>query len=181
MVKTQINKRYAKAVFDLSVDQGVIDRVLQNVGVVSEVISSDKSLIKFVKSPLSNKESLITFASVLSEKCSLDDLTSNFIKVLIENKRLGSILEINQELVSLKRIKDDIVKVEVTSIAKLSNKNVESLKGSLESVLESKLIIKNVIDKSIIGGLIIKIGSKMIDASLYGRINRLGLKLKEAI
>lgn len=181
MSKSQISKRYAKAVFDLAVGQGNVSEVLNDLNSLIELAEQDNSINNLISSPVSTKSNLIDFIGFAKESLKIQDLSFKFLNILVENKRLDLISAIKDELLKLSRQKDQVVEIDVTSVYKLSEAEIDSVKLSLKGLTSFKIILNNVVDQSILGGLVIKIGSKLIDTSLKSSVRRISQNMKEAI
>lgn len=181
MTSSQISKRYTKAVFDLANDQNNVNEVLGDLNAVADIIQQDKKLNQFLLSPVSNKTDSISIISLLNEKLALQDLTFKFLNILSENKRLDLIADVRKEFLDLSNQKNKIVTVDVLSVHQLESDVLARVKDSIKTCVKSDIKINNVVDSSIIGGLVVKIGSKVIDASLKNSVKRISQKMKEAI
>ena len=110
----------------------------------------------------------------------LNELSSTFLKLLSKNKRLPYLGSIILQFISINALKRGDVLADITSADKLSDTQKSDIKSQLSNILGDKLSLNFIEDKKIIGGLIIKVGSKMIDTSLANKINKLKVAMKGA-
>ena len=133
-----------------------------------------------IRSPLiGSNDKLIIFEKILS-KYSVNKITLNFLKVISKNKRFLHLTSIIKEFVNINAKKRGDVLADVTSADELTNTQKNEISKQLKSILGDKLSLNFAVDKKIIGGLIVKVGSKMIDSSLLSKINKLKIAIKEA-
>ena len=175
-----VSNRYASALYDLADDSKVVDEVLNNLETINQCIEKNKDLKILIKSPLISSTDKFTIIEKVLSKASINKLTSNFLKVISKNKRFSSLLSIISQFININAQKRGDVSADVTSANNLSELQKNSINDQLKSVLGEKLLLNFKVDEKIIGGLIIKVGSKMIDASILSKINKLNIAMKEA-
>ncbi len=107
-------------------------------------------------------------------------LTTTFLKVISNNKRFVHLSSIISQFININAQKRGKILADVTSADKLSDKQKNEINDQLKSILGEKLSLNFKVDKKIIGGLIVKVGSKMIDSSLASKINKLKIAMKGA-
>ena len=116
----------------------------------------------------------------LTLSSNLNDLSITFLKVVSNNKRFAGLKSMISQFVNINAIKRGDVLADVTSADNLSEDQRLNVMDQLRSILGDKLLLNFKVDKKIIGGLIIKVGSKMIDTSLANKINKLKISMKGA-
>ena len=175
-----ISERYASALYDLVAEKKIVDSVLEDLTFLQKCILENKDLKLLVKSPLiTSSDKLNIFEKILSKK-KADVLTNTFLKVISSNKRFVKISSIISQFMNINSQKRGNVLANVTSADELSDKQINEIKEQLKSILGDKLSLNFNVDKKIIGGLIVKVGSKMIDSSLATKINKLKIAMREA-
>ena len=175
-----ISNRYAAALYELAAESQSVDSVLKDLQFLQKCIQENKDLILLVKSPLIlSSDKLNIFEKLLSKQNS-NKLTSTFIKVISKNKRFSNISSIIVQFININSQKRGDIVVDVISADELSDKQINQIKNQLKSVLGEKLSLNFNVDKKIIGGLIVKVGSKMIDSSLASKINKMRIAMKGA-
>ena len=111
---------------------------------------------------------------------SINKITSNFIAVISNNKRFNNLFSIISKFNSINNDRRGNIVADVTSADKLSDQQKNGIRDKLRLILGEKLSLNFKVDKKIIGGLIVKVGSKMIDSSLVTKINKLKIAMKGA-
>ena len=174
-----IGGRYAQSFFDLAVDAKGLDSASSGLNAFAGLIASSDDLKAFVKSPVFTADEQLKAVSALLTSAKIDGLTANFIKTITSNRRLfaiDSIIVSFNELVSAHKGE---VKAEVTVAKALTADEEKSLISSLKEKLGKTPQLDVKIDASILGGIIVKVGSKMIDTSLKTQLNSLKNAMKE--
>ena len=173
-----ISDRYALALYDLAFENKVIDLVLENLESIQDLINNNKELQLLVKSPLIfSNDKLEILLKVMSGQ-NLNKLSKTFLKVISQNKRFANLSSIISQFVNINAQKRGDVLTDITSADELSDDQRKNIKEQLITILGDKLSLNFKVDKKIIGGLIIKVGSKMIDTSLANKINKLKIVMK---
>ena len=141
---------------------------------------SERDLKLVIKSPLiKSNDKLEILQNILKSK-NPNELSSTFLKVLSKNKRFQKTVDIISQFKNINAQKRGDVLADITSAEKLSNEQQDNIKEQLRTILGDKLSLSYKVDEQIIGGLIIKVGSKMIDTSLSNKINKLKIAMKGA-
>ena len=175
-----ISDRYASALYDLASEKKLVDVVLDDLLFIQSTIKNNKDLKLVIKSPLiKSNDKLEILQNILKSK-KPNELSSTFLKVLSKNKRFQKTLDIISQFKNINAQKRGDVLADITSAEKLSNEQQDNIKEQLRTILGDKLSLSYKVDEQIIGGLIIKVGSKMIDTSLSNKINKLKIAMKGA-
>ena len=175
-----ISDRYASALYDLVAEKKIVDPVLEDLTFLQKCILENKDLKLLVKSPLiTSSDKLNIFEKILSKK-KAEVLTNTFLKVISSNKRFAKLSSIISQFININSQKRGDVLADVTSAEELSDNQKKEITDQLKSTLGKKLSLNFFVDKKIIGGLIVKVGSKMVDSSLATKINKLKIAMGEA-
>ena len=175
-----IADRYASALYELSSDAKCIDEVSKDLLMLQEYIKQNDDFNLLIKSPLiASNEKLSILQKILSDHTA-NILTSKFIQVISHNKRINFLPVIFSRYNAINAEKRGDVIADITSAEELSNQQRNEIKDQLRSILGEKLSLNFKINNKIIGGLIVKVGSKMIDSSLNSKINKLTIAMKGA-
>ena len=175
-----ISDRYASALYDLATENKVVDFVLENLNFLKNIINENKELQLVIKSPLIISSDKLEIILKLMSEQSFNKLSITFLKVISNNKRFSSLPSIILQFININAQKRGDILADVTSADDLSDHQQENIKEQLRKILGEKLSLNFKIDKNIIGGLIVKVGSKMIDTSLANKINKLKIAMKGA-
>lgn len=172
--------RYASALFSLAQDNRQIESIADSLAKFDALVAESPELERLVRSPVfSAAEQLKALDAVLA-RVGIDGYAANFIKLVTSKRRLFLIREMVADYQKLYDAHRGLTRAEVTSVAPLSDANVAALKDSLRNISggrEVDLSIK--LDASIIGGLIVQVGSRMVDGSLRTKLNAIRLSMKE--
>ena len=175
-----ISDRYASALYDLAAEKKVVDLVLEDLTFLQKCIQENKDLKLLAKSPLiTSSDKLNIFEKILSKRKAVN-LTNTFLKVISRNKRFAKLSSIIFQFMNINSQKRGDVLADVTSADELSDNQKNGIRDKLKQTLGEKLSLNFNVDKKIIGGLIVKVGSKMVDSSLATKINKLKIAMREA-
>jgi len=171
--------RYATALFDLAKEQGAVDAVAADLTTVGGLIASSPDLMRLVRSPVfSAKDQSRAFAAVL-DKAGVSVLTQNFAKVIARNRRLFGLPDMIRDFKTLYARHKGEVTAEVTTAQPLTEAQRNDLLATLKTSLGKNIQLDAKVDPSILGGLIVKAGSRMIDSSIKTKLNNLKFAMKE--
>ena len=174
--------RYATALFELALDNKAIDSVKKDLDQFDALIAGSVDLNRLVRSPVFDAdEQLKALSAILTKAAGITGLAANFLRVITTNRRLFAVRDmIRGYRMLVARHKGEVV-AQVTVAEKLNDNNLDALKSALKSVTGGKDIDLDVkIDPAIIGGLVVKVGSRMVDSSLRTKLNSIKVAMKEA-
>ncbi len=175
---SQISLRYAAALFDLAEEGKVLDAVEGDLHSIEAMIAGCDDLARLLRSPVLSREDQGKALAAVLDKAKIGDLTKRFTAVVASNHRLFSLSAIIAAFFALLAEKRGEMSAEVTSARALSEAQVKSLKSALKKGVGQDVSVNQTVDKSIIGGLIIRIGSRMLDSSLRTKLQNLQLAMK---
>ena len=175
-----VSGRYASALFALALERretaGVAEALTRFEGMIAE--SAD--LQRLVRSPVFSADEQVKALSALLETADITGIAANFIRLVAAKRRLFTIREMIADYGKLYDRFRGVTRALVTSAAPLSSENVAALKESLRASSGGKEVDLNVkLDASIIGGLIVQLGSRMVDGSLKTKLNAIRTRMKE--
>jgi len=173
--------RYASALFELALESKATDAVKADLDRFDALIASSADLERLVRSPVFGVDEQLKALTAVLDKAGIGGLAANFLRVITTNRRLFAVRDmIRAYRVLVARHKGE-VSAQVTVAEPLSDSNIDALKGALKNVTGGKDIDLDVkIDPAIIGGLIVKVGSRMVDSSLRTKLNAIKFAMKEA-
>ena len=173
--------RYASALFELALEEKALDAVKTDLEKFDALVADSPELERLVRSPVFSADDKLKALSAILDKAGIKGLAANFLRVLTTNRRLFAVRDVVRGYRALVARHRGEVTAQVTVAEKMSDKNLEALKDALKSKTAGKNIDLDVkIDPSIIGGLIVKVGSQMVDSSLRTKLNSIKLAMKEA-
>jgi F-type H+-transporting ATPase subunit delta len=173
--------RYARALFELALDAKSVDAVKAEIEKFDAMLSESADLLRLVRSPVYGAEERSRALAAVLAKAGIGGLTANFLMFVASNRRLFSVREMIRDFRKLVARWKGEVTAEVTAAEKLSDSHLEAIKSALKSITGEKTVDLHVkIDPAIIGGLMVKLGSRMVDSSLRTKLNAIKHAMKEA-
>ena len=172
--------RYATALFDLAVEQKSVDQVAENLATVRAMLDESQDLRRLVASPVIGRDDQASAMAALAERAGLGGLATNFVGLLAKNRRLFALAGTIRAYESLVAAQRGEVTAEVASARVLSDAQTQSLIASLKSATGREVRLSASVDETLLGGLVVKVGSRMIDASLKAKLQSLRLAMKGA-
>lgn len=173
-----LSGRYATALFDLAVEHNALDAVLASLETLSGALGRSEDLMALIGSPMVGRGAAAAAIKGLASAMELDSLTSNFLGVLANNRRLSALPAIMRDVRALAAARRGEITAQVTSAHALTKTQAAALAKKLKSGLGRDVTLDITQDPAILGGLIVRIGSRMIDSSLRSRLDQLGQALK---
>jgi F-type H+-transporting ATPase subunit delta len=171
--------RYASALFDLAEDEKGLAELEADVGRFATLHDQSDDLQRFLRSPVYSAEEQARAIGAVLDQAGIKGMVGNFIRVAAANRRLFAVPEMFRAFRKLAAARRGEVAAEVTSAEPLSDKHVADLRAALKTALGKDVALDTRVDPSLIGGLIVKVGSRMIDGSLRTKLNSLKLAMKE--
>ncbi|MEM7739405.1 MAG: F0F1 ATP synthase subunit delta [Pseudomonadota bacterium] len=178
--RSEIAERYAAAFFELAQDEAKVDAIEAELEALRGAYDASDDLKRLIQSPAFPAETKLTGLAAVLEKGGADQLTINLIKLLATNSRLPVLLTV---IANFKRLAAEArgeVSAEVVSAHPLSDDQATELRAQLRASIGKDVTLDTRTDPDLLGGLIVKIGSRMIDSSLKTKLARLRARLKEA-
>ncbi|MGP0105500.1 F0F1 ATP synthase subunit delta [Rhodoblastus sp.] len=175
-----VAQRYALALFSLAQEQNAADAVADALGNFQEMIEQSADLKRLVLSPVFSAEDQLKAVSALLDKYGFGGITANFIKLVASKRRLFVLPDMIRAFQALNDKAKGVTRADVTVAAPLSSDHNAALEQALREVSGGKTIKVNVnVDPSIIGGIVVKLGSRMVDGSVKTKLNSLRTRMKE--
>ncbi|HHN72541.1 MAG TPA: F0F1 ATP synthase subunit delta [Thermopetrobacter sp.] len=172
--------RYARALFALAGEEGVTEGVGEDLEALAGAIDAAPDLARFIASPLHDAKTQIAVLDAIMEKLGTGPLVRRFVHVVAGNRRLALLPQMIAAWRAIIARARGEIHAEVTSASPLTAAQMRKVEKALREALDSEVQIANEVDPSLIGGLVVKIGSRMIDTSLRTRLNTLKSLLKGA-
>jgi F-type H+-transporting ATPase subunit delta len=173
--------RYANALFELALENKAVDAVKSDLEQFDALITGNSDLARLVRSPVFGAEEQLKALAAILDKAGIKGLAANFLRVIATNRRLFAVRDMIRGYRALVARHKGEVTAQVTVAEKLNDKNLDALKSAIKSITGGKDIDLDVkIEPAIIGGLIVKVGSRMVDSSLRTKLNAIRFAMKEA-
>ena len=175
---TGLAERYANAVFELAQEQQAIDGLSADLTALRRAIEVSPELARLVKSPLFGRDTQVRALTALLERMGVSQLTINLVSILAGKRRLFAltgVIAAYERLVARSRGETE---AEVTAARSLTDGEIAELKAVLKSRLGKEPRLHAKVDPSLLGGLIVKLGSRMIDSSIRTKLTGLAAAMK---
>ena len=177
-IRATLAGRYASALFDLARDEKQIDAVSRSLETLNQALADSRELNQLVTSPLVDRDEAQNAFTAVAAELNLDPITGNFLQVLARNGRKGQLPQVVRLFRRLAAEHRGETTAEVVSAHPLPDDQMAALKAKLRERAGRDVAIEARTDPTILGGLIVKMGSEMIDSSLKTKLNRLAQAMK---
>ena len=177
-IRATLAGRYASALFDLARDERQIDAVGRSLEALNQGLADSRDLVELVESPLVSREEAGKAFAALAPKLGIDPLTTNFLGVLAKNGRKGELRKVVGAFRRLAAEHRGETTAEVVTSRPLKDDQLAALKAQLRARAGRDVAIDATVDPNILGGIIVKLGSQRIDASIRTKLNRLATAMK---
>ena len=177
-IRASLAGRYASALFDLARDQRQIDSVGRSLDALSQALVDSKDFAELVASPLVGRDEVGKAFAAIAPQIGLDPITANFLGVLARNGRKGELRNVIRAFRRLAAEHRGEVTADVTTARPLNDDQLAALKSQLRTRAGRDVAIDATVDPGILGGIVVKLGSQQIDASIRTKLNRLASAMK---
>jgi len=177
-IQASLSGRYALALFELARDSKQLDSVAASLATLKAALAESADFRALTTSPVIGRQAAQSAIVALAALFSLDSLTTKFLNVLAGNRRLsqlGAVIRAFETLLSNHRGE---TRAQVTSAHAMTKTQVTALQKALKARVGSDVAVDVAVDPAILGGLVVKIGSQMIDSSIRTRLNTLAMAMK---
>jgi F-type H+-transporting ATPase subunit delta len=171
--------RYATALFELAKEEKALDTVAGELGRFNEALDASPDLARLVKSPVFSADEQTRALDAVLGKIGIGGLTKNFLLLVAKNRRLFAVPDMISAFRAMLARERGETSASVIAATKLTETQVTALKQALSAALGKEVLLDERVDPSLLGGLIVKVGSRMIDTSLRTRLNSLKIAMKE--
>jgi F-type H+-transporting ATPase subunit delta len=177
-IRASLAGRYASALFDLARDERQIDAVGRSLDALNQALLDSKEFAELIASPLVAREDASKAFAALAPQLELDTITANFLGVLARNGRKNQLRAIIRAFRRLAAEHRGETIAEVVTAHPLKDDQVAALKQQLRTRAGRDVILETQVDPTILGGIVVKLGSQMIDSSIRTKLNRLASAMK---
>jgi F-type H+-transporting ATPase subunit delta len=170
--------RYAAALFELAKDQRQLPQVETDVKAFQGLLDSSEDLRRLVRSPVISAEAQVRALSAMLNKAGSTGLLANFLKLIARNRRLFAVADMLKSFRALLARERGEVTADVTSAHPLTPEQMNALGDTLKTSIGKNVQVNTRVDPNLLGGLIVKVGSRMIDSSLRTKLDNLKIAMK---
>ena len=171
--------RYAAALFELAREAKAVDAIGADLAQFDAMVASQPDLERFVRSPVFSSEEQVKALEPILAKVGITGLSANFLKLVAAKRRLFAVRDMVRAYKALVDESAGVVRAQVTVAEAPSEKVLGDIKQALKEVAGDKVEVDVKVDPGIIGGIVVKLGSKMVDASLRTKLNGIRTAMKE--
>ena len=172
--------RYATALFELALAENAFDAVEADLGRFDALLAESADLARLVRSPVFGAEEQTKALAAVLDRAGIGGLAAKFLKVVTSNRRLFAVRDIIKAFRALVAHHKGEVTAEVTLAEQPSEQHLAAVKDALKAVTKKDVQVDVKVDPTLIGGLVVKLGSRMVDTSLRTKLNAIKLAMKEA-
>ena len=177
---TETSERYSRALFEVAKEAGEIEKIENDIKNFAHLINNSQEIKNFMHNPTQSKENQNNALKLLAEKLNLSKNLKNFMFLLIEKRRIFFVEKIIDSFLKICALKRGEVKASLVSSKELSETELENISKELSSSLSSTIKFNYKVDKELIGGLKLQLGSFMIDTSIKNKLNKYKQKMLES-
>jgi len=171
-------ERYAAALYELADDAKALDRVAQDLRSLAALIVQSADLARLIRSPVLGRRDQGRAMAAVLEKMDADALTRKFIGLAAQNRRLFAVPAMIRAYLATLAARRGEIAAEVTSAAALTKAQADAVIAALRQAMGAKVSVETKVDPSLLGGLVVRVGSRMVDSSLKTRLQKLELAMK---
>ncbi len=171
--------RYATALFELALEEKALEKVEQDLNRFASALDAVEDLRRLVRSPVFTAEEQERAIAAILEQMEIEGLTANFLKLIARNRRLFAASDMIKAFRALLARHRGQTSAEVTSALPLSEGQLRALQTALKAALHKEVQLDQKVDATLLGGLVVKVGSRMINSSLRTKLNSLKQTMKE--
>ena len=175
-----VSGRYATALFELARDEKSVDAVKADLDKFEAMLNESVDLKRLVRSPVFSAEAQSRALAAVLESAGISGISAKFLKVLTANRRLFAVADVIRAFRALVAKFKGEATADVAVAETLSDKHLDALKAALKTVTGKDVALNVKVDSAIIGGLVVKLGSRMVDSSLRTKLNSIKQAMKEA-
>jgi F-type H+-transporting ATPase subunit delta len=177
-IQASLAGRYALALFELARDEKQLESVGASLAAVRQALAESEDFRTLTTSPLIGREKTVKAIASTADAMGLDPLTKNFLGVLARNRRLPQLANVIRAYDMLAARHRGEITAEITSARPLDDDQVDAIRQNLRTRMGRDIAVDLSVDPAILGGLVVKIGSRMIDGSIRTKLNNLAHAMK---
>ncbi|MEQ8804941.1 MAG: F0F1 ATP synthase subunit delta [Rhodospirillales bacterium] len=170
--------RYATALYELAAADKQLDTVAQDMAAIRDMIDESADLARLIRSPVIARDSQIAAMDAILTQAGISELTKHFVGVVAQNRRLFALTTMIKQFQGILAQHRGEMTAEVTSAQALSDKQRQAIEDGLKKAMGTKVAVDARVDEDLLGGLVVKIGSRMIDSSIKTKLQQLRLSMR---
>lgn len=175
---TGLAGRYATALYELAEEQGALDKVADDLRTLSSMIEGSADFKRMIRSPVLSRVAQGKALNAILERAQASELTKKFAGVLAANRRLFTLPDVITGYLAILAGRRGEVTAQVSSAQPLTPRQLADLEAQLRRIAGGKVAVEPKVDPSLLGGLVVRLGSRMIDSSLRTKLQQMRLALR---
>lgn len=172
--------RYATALFELALEERALDQLRKDLDAFDTMVAENADLSRLIRSPVFGAEEQARALAAILKKAGIGGLAAGFLNVVAANRRLFAVPQMIRDFRKLVARHLGEVAAEVTVATTPDESHLQALKGALNTMTGKDVALSVKVDPAILGGLVVKLGSRMVDSSLRTKLNSIKYAMKEA-
>ncbi len=173
-------ERYSLALYELSTESNVTSQIEEQSLSVLKLLEQSQDFSNLIKDPTTSQDDLLKVVNIISENYKFDQLLKNFLSFLIQKRRFFFVERILKSFIEICSEKRGELKAELRSAKQLSNEEIKQITEELTKNFSSKIKLNYKHDESLIGGLVVQVGSTMVDTSIKSKLQQIENRMIEA-
>ena len=173
-------ERYSLALYELSTESNVTSQIEEQSLSVLKLLEQSQDFSNLIKDPTTSQDDLLKVVNTISENYKFDQLLKNFLSFLIQKRRFFFVERILKSFIEICSEKRGELKAELRSAKQLSNEEIKQITEELTKNFSSKIKLNYKHDESLIGGLVVQVGSTMVDTSIKNKLQQIENRMIEA-
>ena len=169
---TETSERYSRALFEVANEENELDKIESDIKNFQSLLKSSQEIMNFIKNPTQSINTQNSVIVLLADKLGFSKNLKNFFLLLVEKRRIFFIQKISENFLKLCSLKRGEVKASLISSKELSNTELDKISKDLSTSMGSSIIFDYKVDKNLIGGLKLQLGSFMIDTSIKNKLKK---------
>lgn len=172
-----VSERYANALIELAEESKKLDKIEKDINDLATMIQGSEDLAHTIRSPLNKEQSLLNAMFALADKAKLQDVTKSFLGVLVQNGRLPALPKIIESFNAALAKRRGAVSVDVQVAQDMTAKQKKDLEAALSKAIGKDVAVNARVEPGILGGMVVTVGSYMIDDSVRRKLERLQVSM----
>ena len=170
--------RYATALYELAEADKQLDTVAQDLNAISDMVADSDDLSRLIRSPVIARDDQIAAMDAILTEAGVSELTKRFIGVVAQNRRLFALTGMIKQFQGiLARRRGELI-AEVTTAQALTDAQRQAIEDGLKKAMGTKVAVDARVDEDLLGGLMVKVGSRMIDSTIKTKLQQLRLSMR---
>lgn len=170
--------RYATALYELAEADNKLDEVAGDLATIRNMVDASADLARLIRSPVIARNDQVAAMDAILTEAGVSELTKRFIGVVAQNRRLFALTTMIKQFQAILAQRRGELTAEVTSAQALSDKQRQAIEDGLKKAMGTKVAVDAQVDEGLLGGLVVKIGSRMIDSSIKTKLQQLRLSMR---